>query len=209
MNHLAHIQLSQYIVPIQIGNLTADYLSKSAILELPIEIQTGVLMHRHIDNYTDSHKCVRKAWAILREKHGKYASVVYDIYCDFLLLKYWGRFSDRSFEQQRTQFYSVLPTFFPELPNPLVKVFTKMLEADWLSKYQTYEGLVFIFEHFSKRVSKKELLLNVVDTLAENEEVLSELFLQLYPDLTASCHQWLVDNKQLPGLEDINLRSEG
>ena len=60
----------------------------------PKEIQTGILLHRHIDTYTDSHPIVRLSTKRLHEKYGHYSGVIVDILYDHFLAKNWENYSD-------------------------------------------------------------------------------------------------------------------
>ena len=55
MNFLAHIYLSQSIDAFMIGNFMADSIKGNQFLQYPSPVKEGILMHRFIDSYTDSH----------------------------------------------------------------------------------------------------------------------------------------------------------
>jgi acyl carrier protein phosphodiesterase len=61
MNYLAHIYLSGESDLVTIGNFMADGIKGKDYKKYPVEIQIGILLHRHIDTFTDAHKTVRKA----------------------------------------------------------------------------------------------------------------------------------------------------
>ena len=61
MNFLAHIYLSGDDDHITIGNFMADGIKGKKYLNYPEGIQTGILLHRWIDSYTDSHPIVKQS----------------------------------------------------------------------------------------------------------------------------------------------------
>ncbi len=186
MNHLAHVHLSGLNADLLVGNLSADYLRKRECLELPLKLQDGVALHRHIDHQTDNHPAVRACWALLRDKHGKYASVIYDIYCDYLLTTRWHQFAQRSLQEVAEHAYKSITAKSDSLPDPLAARFQRMIDSDWLRQYGSYEGQAYVFERFGQRLSKPTLLDGVVDTLRNNEQVLAKAFTSFYPWMQAS-----------------------
>lgn len=191
MNHLAHAHLSGTDSPTLVGNLAADYLRKRECLDLSLPLQRGVELHRHIDHSTDNHPVVREAWALLRPRHGKYASVIFDIYGDYLLTRHWERLSGRPLRAVADDAYAALAEHADELPQVLAARFARMSASDWLLQYGSYDGLSYVFERFGRRLSKPELLRGVIDTLRQNETRFAEAFLQFYPWMQASCAAWL------------------
>ena len=189
VNHLAHVHLSGGNAPLLVGNLAADYLRKRECLELSPKLQDGVALHRHIDHATDNHPAVREAWAVLRPRHGKYASVVYDIYADYLLHRHWDRFAARPLREVTEHAYAALRAHADQLPDSLAARFARMCERDWLRHYGSYEGQAYVFERFGARLSRPELLDGVIDTLRDNESVLAKAFLTFYPSMQASAAQ--------------------
>jgi len=59
-----------------IGNFIADAVRPKEVKNYSGKIREGIFLHRAIDSYADQHTYVREAIAILRPKHGKYASVI-------------------------------------------------------------------------------------------------------------------------------------
>ncbi|MFK8058140.1 MAG: ACP phosphodiesterase [Saprospiraceae bacterium] len=191
MNHLAHVHLSGLDPEILVGNISADYLRKRECLELPLKLQEGVALHRHIDHSTDNHPEIKGAWAVLRPRHGKYASVIFDIYCDYLLASRWHEFESQHMQVVAERAYKAIQEQGQHLPEDLFNRFKRMIESDWLRQYGTYEGQAYVFERFGKRLSKPELLDGVIDTLRTNEDVFAKAFKAFYPWMQASCKEML------------------
>lgn len=192
MNHLAHVHLSGSDPEIIVGNLSADYLRKHECLELPLKLQEGVALHRHIDYSTDNHPAIKGAWARLRPKHSKYAPVIFDIYCDYLLATRWHQFEREPMQVVAERAYEAIREQGVHLPEDLFNRFKRMVNSDWLRQYGSYEGQAYVFERFGKRLSKPELLDGVIDTLRANEEVFAKAFKAFYPWMQASCRDLLV-----------------
>ena len=80
MNFLAHIYLSFNDDEIAIGNFIADSIPGNKIDHLPERIQKGVLLHRDIDTYTDSHHIPKLSSRRLHKNYRHYSRVIVDIY---------------------------------------------------------------------------------------------------------------------------------
>ena len=65
MNYLAHIYLSRDDELISIGNFMADHVKGNKYKLYAPDLQKGILLHRHIDSFTDAHELVRKSKMIL------------------------------------------------------------------------------------------------------------------------------------------------
>ena len=85
MNYLAHVYLSGANDLIKVGNFMADSVKGSQYLNYEKELQHGILLHRHIDSYTDAHPIYRQSKHRLHEKYGHYSGVIMDILYDHFL----------------------------------------------------------------------------------------------------------------------------
>ena len=60
MNFLGHFYLSQHDPELLVGNFIADYVKGKRYLDYPPKISEGIMMHRQIDHFTDTHEMVKK-----------------------------------------------------------------------------------------------------------------------------------------------------
>jgi len=82
MNFLAHLYLSKDNQNIMIGNFIADAIRGNKFKHFPAEIQKGIILHRHIDTFTDQHPIVRISKRRLHERYGHYDGVIIDLFYD-------------------------------------------------------------------------------------------------------------------------------
>jgi hypothetical protein len=78
MNYLAHAYLSFGIPAITVGNLISDFVKGKQKLSYPPEIQRGIVLHRAIDSFTDTHPVTRQAKVYFKEPYGGYAGPLVD-----------------------------------------------------------------------------------------------------------------------------------
>jgi acyl carrier protein phosphodiesterase len=85
MNYLAHAYLSFEITDIAVGNMISDFVKGKQKLDYPIAIQQGIMLHRFIDSFTDSHAVTRQAKSFFKEAYGLYAGPLVDVVYDHFL----------------------------------------------------------------------------------------------------------------------------
>src|SRR5690554_6387545 len=94
MNFLGHIYLSGDDDLIKIGNFMADGIRGKDYENFSEELKTGILLHRFIDSYTDSHPIFRQSTKKLHANYSHYSGVLVSIFYDLFLAKYWLNYLD-------------------------------------------------------------------------------------------------------------------
>jgi acyl carrier protein phosphodiesterase len=183
MNFLAHMRLSCGNDTLVTGNFLGDLLRNSEIRNLPANIQEGVKLHRKIDIYTDTHPVVRRSTRLLHARHGKYASVLVDIYYDFFLSRHWELFHPEPLVVFTREVYEQLLSHQQVMPERVRQYLRAMINDDWLMNYSTYEGMAFTFGKTARRVSNSQLFSGAVDSLKKYEAQLDADFLSFFPDI--------------------------
>ena len=89
MNFLAHLFLSGEPGELMVGNFIADSVKGNAMNDFSEGIQKGIILHRAIDTFTDSHNEMQKSKERLRPRYKKYAPVITDIFYDHFLAVNW------------------------------------------------------------------------------------------------------------------------
>jgi acyl carrier protein phosphodiesterase len=159
MNFLAHIYLSGENDLIKIGNFMADGIRGKQFEHFPDDVQKGIILHRFIDTYTDSHVVFRQSTKRLHEKYHHYAGVIVDIIYDHFLAKNWTKYSDEKLEEFINRFYNSLHHNYSILTEKTQSLMPYMIERNWLLSYQTVEGIHQILTQMdrrSKNISKMQ-----------------------------------------------------
>ena len=151
MNFLAHIFLSGDDEEVMIGNFIADAVKGKNYLGYSDGIIKGVLLHRRIDAFTDSHVVVGESKRRLRPKYRKYAGVIVDMYYDHFLSKYWENYSEVSLSQFVGNAYQVFQSRIDCLPSRIQLMLPHMIEFDWLKNYAHLEGITGALGGLSRR----------------------------------------------------------
>lgn len=183
MNFLAHFLLVQHNDSWIVGNYIADFIKGNAIYAYPSDVQEGIRVHRAIDTFTDQHPVVLQGVRRLRERHSKYASVLVDVYYDYVLSLHWEKYTDQELRDFTRSMYAVLESHAALLPESFQHRLELMIADDWLMRYTNLEGLEEAFHRIKRRASKPELFDRAVDSLLAHLPALEEEFQLFFPEL--------------------------
>lgn len=195
MNYLVHAYLSFRKPSYLIGNFLGDFVKNRDLYKIPDEVVEGIMLHRSIDSFTDSHPLILEGTKRLHSKHRKYSGVLLDIYFDYLLASNWKHqtaLSLREFIDEAYQIYLGHEEIMPEGIRSRMKA---MVADDWLWHYQYYQGLEKTFFYLGKRVSKPEWISGAVLTLKNEEPNLQQLFKDFFPELVSYTESLILQNE--------------
>ncbi len=183
MNFLAHIYLSGSDPEVITGNFIADHIKGNQYLAFAPGIRKGVLLHRFIDHYTDTHEIVNETKARLRPKFRKYSPVIADVFYDHFLAAGWNSFGEPSLDLYAVEFYKKILEQQSILPDRSVRVIRHMVQGNWLLMYQTIEGTGTILEQMSTRAKFANKMNQAGDELQSNYSDYKIEFEAFFPEL--------------------------
>ncbi|WP_426484568.1 ACP phosphodiesterase [Flavobacterium sp. 2] len=192
MNFLAHIYLSGDNDLIKIGNFMADGIRGKQFEHFPKDVQKGILLHRFIDTYTDSHDVFRQSTKRLHEKYHHYAGVIVDIVYDHFLAKNWTKYSDENLESFINRFYKSLDENYSILTEKTQGLMPYMIERNWLLSYRTVEGIHQILTQMDRRSKNMSKMQYASEELKEFYDEFEEEFTLFFEDLRLHANQKLI-----------------
>ncbi len=180
MNYLAHIYLSGDNDLVTIGNFMADGIKGKKYNDYKKYIKIGILLHRHIDSFTDSHPTFRKSTKRLHKKYGHYSGIIVDILYDHFLAKNWTKYCDIPLETYIENFYNSLQTYYDVLPERIQKMMPYMITDNWLLSYGSLKGITRVLEGMNRRTNNKsgmhEAIHELEDSYADFEAEFTSFF---------------------------------
>ena len=197
MNFLAHIYLSGEDDFVKIGNFMADSIRGSQYLDYPNSLQKGILLHRHIDSFTDSHPIYRKSKHRLHEKYGHYSGVIMDIAYDHFLAKNWSKYSNEKLEDYAADFYKLMQDNYEILTERTKGMLPYMIGRNWLVSYATIAGLEMILFQMDYRTKHRAHMQEAIVEIQNFYTEFESEFFQFFEELVLSCQQ------KLKGLNEI------
>lgn len=171
MNFLAHIYLSGDNDQIRIGNFMADSIKGKKYLKYPEDLQKGIVLHRAIDYYTDTHPVFRRSTQRLFSNYSHYSGIIVDIFYDHFLAANWGNYSEVPLEKYTLDFYKLLNENFEVLPGRVKNFLPYMINDNWLLSYASIDGIEKVLSGMNRRTGRKS---NMNEATRELKEYYSE-----------------------------------
>ncbi|MEN2490287.1 acyl carrier protein phosphodiesterase [Flavobacterium sp. B11] len=192
MNFLAHIYLSGDNDLIKIGNFMADGIRGKQFEHFPEDVQKGILLHRFIDTYTDSHDIFRKSTKRLHERYHHYAGVIVDIVYDHFLAKNWTQYSDEELALFVKRFYNSLHDNYDILTEKTQGLMPYMIERNWLLSYRTTEGIQNILTQMDRRSKNTSQMQYAVEELTEFYDEFEKEFTLFFEEMRKKAQEKLL-----------------
>lgn len=99
-----------------LGNFFADGILGNKFQHYNQDIKNGIMLHREIDTFTDSHPVVKKSKQRLHSKYRLYKGVIIDIFYDHFLAKNWNQYSEIPLDVYVNSVYKLLKMELKTLP---------------------------------------------------------------------------------------------
>ncbi len=186
MNYLAHCYLSFDDPQIMVGQFIADDIKGKKYLEFPDRIRDGIILHRFVDEFTDTFPSCLELRAEIRGELGLYSGVAIDVYFDHLLSINWSKYSEIRREDFIRNVYKVLDNSEFMMTDRRKFIYGKMKEYDWLTRYNTLKGIELTLEQMSKRVMNGSQLQKAAEKLEKHQKKAEEVFEIFFPKLISA-----------------------
>lgn len=183
MNFLAHLYLSGDDDGLLIGNFIADGIRGKEMDTYPEFIKKGIVLHRKIDTYTDTHPIVKQTVARLRNSSGKYAPVVSDIVFDHFLAVHWKDYSKMGLEEYISEKYHFLRRNRKYIPENMQLLLDSMVKQNWLLRYADLDGIAKTLRSMSRRVHFANTIPLAIKDLENNYKEFDQDFTLFFPEL--------------------------
>lgn len=193
MNFLAHIYLSGENDLIKIGNFMADGIRGKQFEHFPADVQRGILLHRFIDTYTDSHDIFRKSTKRLHDRYHHYSGVIVDIVYDHFLAKNWSNYSDEKLESFISRFYNSLHDNYDILTEKTQDLMPYMIGRNWLLSYRTVDGIHQILTQMDRRSKNISQMQYAVEELKEFYDEFEEEFTLFFEEMKKQAKVKLIE----------------
>ena len=150
MNYLAHLYLSGDDEKTLVGNFIGDYVKSKKFENYPEKIQKGILLHRQIDSFTDSHPKFREAKELFRPEYGLYSGIMVDFFYDHFLAVNWNKYSTVTLRSFSKRTHAILLSNFMNLPARVQGFLPFLIQNRRLESYATVDGIIQSIEIMSK-----------------------------------------------------------
>ena len=146
-------------------------------------VHDGIMHHRHVDAFTDTHPAVSAFRRVLIPEHGHYARVIADMFLDHFLASRFDEFAGETLESFLARTYAVIDPHEASLPGRLRWVYPRMRDEQWLESYREIDGIHFALMNMSRRFSRRPQLETATRHLVDSRAELERRFEEFFPDV--------------------------
>ncbi|GJM44010.1 MAG: ACP phosphodiesterase [Gemmatimonadota bacterium] len=187
MNHLAHALVAHRTGTSLVGNLMGDFVKGSPREQYQGELLEGILLHRAVDAFTDSHPAFLRCRRRFRPPYRRWAGVLVDIFWDHVLAREWDRYGTGSLPEFAAGVYRELADHPDPLPGHMAGFVEYMTRHDLLVAYASRQGIAQALGGLSRRVRRPNPLGEGIleldrigaDVAADLDEFLPDLLRQV------------------------------
>jgi acyl carrier protein phosphodiesterase len=183
LNYLAHIYLSGTNEEILVGNFIGDYVKGFELARYSEWVRKGIMLHRHIDSFTDTNLIVKQSKSRIVERYRKYAGIIIDIFYDHLLVRGWATYSNQPINDFVLQVHGTLCRHMEELPEGVQLFLPSFIKHNWIQKYSTIEGIEDVLHRMSSRTTLPEETEFAIRVLREDYDKFESEFAAFFPSL--------------------------
>lgn len=195
MNYIAHLFLSGTDEGLIVGNFIGDSVKGKDYLKYPENIQRGILLHRHIDFYTDTHPIIHKSKSYLVPTYNHWAGVLIDIFYGHILTLKFNNFALESLPDFAKRVQYVLVNnyhFLTEDTQMFLDYSIKYNRIEHFDKIQTVDEVLKGIAGRTKYISNIE---NASADLLYHLENLKLDFNDFFPHLITETQNYISNNK--------------
>lgn len=132
--------------------MISDYVKGKKQYDYPAAIQTGIRLHRAIDDFTDTHPATFEIKKFFKPAYRLYAGAFTDVVYDYFLANDTNQFSSPDELKRFTgKTYELLKLQSVHFPEKFAGMFPCMQAQDWLYNYRFNEGMQKSFGGLARR----------------------------------------------------------
>ena len=185
MNLLAHFLLSHQTPALVVGSFLGDFVKGKRYLEYEETVAQGILLHREIDTYTDTHPVFLQSKYRLVPQQGHYAGVVVDIFYDHLLATQWSTYHPEPLPDFAQHVYQTLREHQEILPPTARQAMDYLIQHHWLENYAALAGIAQTLRGMERRVAHPNQMSQAVLTLEKDYDLYAQEFQTFFSQLQA------------------------
>lgn len=183
MNHFAHLFLARPTVESRVGNLLGDFAQGLDVNSLAAPVRAGLINHRKVDAYTDSHPDVIACKRLFSPHRRRFSGVALDVLFDHYLLRHWGTFADTPRQTFIDSVYRDLEAGRHLMPPRMASTTAHMIDNDWFNAYTDLEKIGYALDRIAGRIRFRNDFAGIIEEIRAHDAVLEEHFLSFFPSL--------------------------
>ena len=200
MNFVAHLILAGDDEDLQLGAMLGDFVrGKAALNRFDAGIRSGIMLHRHIDAFTDTVPGV----VGLRERfvapYRRYAGIIIDLAFDHELVSHWGNYSEVSIHQFDQDLRNLLARHQSLLPPGLISFMRYADRRGLFASYRHEAEILRSLRGISRRLSRPNPLGRVDEIWPEIKPLVAAAFETAFRQIQSEVDEWLKSKSTMTG----------
>lgn len=191
MNYIVHLFLSDFDEGLIVGNFIGDDIKGKNYLQFAQNIQKGILLHRHIDTFTDTHPIVRQSKTLLVPEYNHWSGVLIDIFFGHFLVLHWQEYSKESITQFAERIHEVLIKNYEILPPNAQQFLDYTILYQRIIHFDKIKTIDEVLKSMAGRTLQVSNIENASQSLLYNYEVLQKKFNIFMPQLIISAKTFI------------------
>jgi len=198
MNFLAHLLLAGEDEGLRLGALLGDFVrGKPQGLNFSAATYRGILLHRFIDQHTDSLPDVVRLRGHFPPPFRRYAGIIIDLAFDHELAQRWAEYSSCTLLQFDNEVRELLARHQEDVPAGLCAFMHYADKRGLFAAYREESEILFSLYGLGRRLSRSNPLHRVGEIWHEIKPALSAGFSMAFPKVQQGVTAWLRE----PGLD--------
>lgn len=193
MNYLAHLVLSGDNEDVIFGNFIGDVIKGKDYNKFPKDVKKGILLHREIDSFTDSHPIYLQSKRRFYDGYPKISGVITDILYDHLLSLEWEQHVKMDLSHFIDNSYRLIDSRQHQLPEKMLPVYNHMRTNDWFRRYQSKEGTALSLMQIGRRIGFGDNIGKSIEEFEKRENLFIQEFNLFFEEIKKHTSAFLLN----------------
>lgn len=194
MNWLAHTYLSKRNIEFRVGNILPDLVSITELRKFPPLFQEGIICHKVIDIFTDSHPIVKNSIGRMPTNYKRYGGILTDVFYDHFLAKNWALYSSVDLNEFSEKIYRDLTCVEDDVPDEVLYKFKRIFEHNLFYTYRDIAGVELALQRIDLRLRRPANLGAATELLAEHYDLYEAEFATFFAELQKYIRPYLIES---------------
>lgn len=170
-----------------------DFVKGNQYQNYEPDVAKGVLLHREIDRFTDSHEVVNQSKKRLSDKYRHYSGVIVDMFYDHFLAKNFNEFHSEDLRIFSESHFKRLVAFQDQMPVRAQHMLPYMVSNNWLMAYAELKGIHRALSGLSRRTKFDSKMDESIQDLTRHYSLFEEEFRLFFPDIQSHISEFRED----------------
>jgi acyl carrier protein phosphodiesterase len=192
MNYLAHLILAGDDEGLRLGAFLGDFVrGRQALADYPPQVARGILLHRHIDAFTDSMPAVAALRAWFPPPFRRYGGIIIDLAFDHELARRWETYSGKTPAAFDREVRDLLARHDEMVPDRLRRFMAYADRRGLFAAYRDPAEIMHSLSGIGRRLSRPNPLRRVAAVWGDFEPLVDECFEGVFGAIQSDVATWL------------------